>query len=121
MAADSLRSAWDMMRAWSPMWESPISPSISALGTSAATLSITTTSHGATSDQVLGYLQRLLRGIRLGDEEFCQINPKVAGVGSVHRVLGIDIGSSPTRLLGLRHDVLSQCGLAGGTRRRRSP
>ena len=70
--------------------------------------------HGATSDQVLGYLQRLLRGIRLRDEEFCQINPKVAGVGSVHRVLGIDIGSSPTRLLGLRHDVLSQCGLAGG-------
>ena len=40
----SLRSAWDMRRAWSPMWASPISPSISAFGTSAATESTTRTS-----------------------------------------------------------------------------
>ncbi len=40
----SFLSAWDMSRAWSPMWESPISPSISAFGTSAATESITRTS-----------------------------------------------------------------------------
>ena len=33
-----------MSRAWSPMWLSPISPSISALGTSAATESMTTMS-----------------------------------------------------------------------------
>ena len=39
-----LRSAWDMSRAWRPTWLSPISPSISALGTSAATESMTTTS-----------------------------------------------------------------------------
>src|ERR1022692_1196761 len=40
----SLRMAWDMSRACNPMWLSPISPSSSALGTSAATESITTTS-----------------------------------------------------------------------------
>src|SRR5437867_1264125 len=34
--AVSFRSAWDMRRAWSPICASPISPSISALGTSAA-------------------------------------------------------------------------------------
>ena len=39
-----LRSAWLMRRAWSPTWLSPISPSISAFGTSAATESITTMS-----------------------------------------------------------------------------
>src|SRR4051812_39423366 len=42
--AVSLRSACDMRRACRPMCESPISPSISALGTSAATESMTTRS-----------------------------------------------------------------------------
>ena len=37
----SLRMAWLMRRAWSPICGSPMSPSISALGTSAATLSTT--------------------------------------------------------------------------------
>ena len=36
-----LRRAWLMRRACRPTWESPISPSISALGTSAATESMT--------------------------------------------------------------------------------
>ena len=40
----NLRRAWLINRACRPMWESPISPSISALGTNAATLSTTTTS-----------------------------------------------------------------------------
>ena len=40
----SLRSAWDIRRACRPTCESPISPSISACGTSAATESTTTTS-----------------------------------------------------------------------------
>ncbi len=37
-----LRSAWLIKRAWRPTWLSPISPSISARGTSAATESMTT-------------------------------------------------------------------------------
>ncbi|GIU89994.1 MAG: hypothetical protein KatS3mg010_1093 [Acidimicrobiia bacterium] len=40
----SLRSAWLIRRAWSPTCASPISPSISARGTSAATESTTSTS-----------------------------------------------------------------------------
>ena len=44
MAAVSLRSAWLMRRACRPMNWSPISPSISARGTRAATESITMTS-----------------------------------------------------------------------------
>ena len=39
--AVSLRRAWDMSRAWRPTWESPMSPSISARGVSAATESMT--------------------------------------------------------------------------------
>lgn len=43
----SLRMAWDMSLAWSPMCESPIRPSISAFGVRAATESITTKSKAA--------------------------------------------------------------------------
>ena len=39
----SLRNACDISRAWRPTCESPISPSISAFGVSAATESIATT------------------------------------------------------------------------------
>ena len=42
--AVSLRSAWLIRRACRPTWLSPISPSISARGVSAATESMTTTS-----------------------------------------------------------------------------
>ena len=44
MAPVSLRRAWDMSRAWTPTKLSPISPSISARVTMAATESMTTTS-----------------------------------------------------------------------------
>src|SRR5256885_273072 len=44
IAPASLRNAWLIRRAWSPGSESPMSPSISAFGTSAATESTTTTS-----------------------------------------------------------------------------
>ena len=40
----SFRSAWLISRAWRPTWLSPISPSISAFGVSAATESTATTS-----------------------------------------------------------------------------
>ena len=44
MAAVSFLRAWDISLACSPTWESPISPSISALGTRAATESTITIS-----------------------------------------------------------------------------
>ena len=43
IAAVSLRIAWHISRAWAPTWASPISPSSSAFGVSAATESTTTT------------------------------------------------------------------------------
>ncbi|MCY1489596.1 hypothetical protein D9M68_233250 [compost metagenome] len=51
----TLRSAWDIRRACRPTWESPISPSISAFGTSAATEStmITSTALERTSMSVI--------------------------------------------------------------------
>ncbi len=44
MTEVSFRSAWDMSLACRPTWLSPMSPSISDLGTSAATESTTTMS-----------------------------------------------------------------------------
>jgi hypothetical protein len=44
MAEVSLRRAWDISRAWEPIWASPMSPSISERGTRAATESTTATS-----------------------------------------------------------------------------
>jgi len=44
MVPVNFRSAWDMSRAWPPTWVSPISPSSSAWGMSAATESMTMTS-----------------------------------------------------------------------------
>ena len=44
MEPESFRRAWLISRAWRPTWMSPISPSISALGTRAATLSMMTRS-----------------------------------------------------------------------------
>ena len=69
----SLRSAWDMRRACNPMWTSPISPSISARGTSAATESITTTS-SAGADQHVRDLECLLPCVRLRDEQLIDID-----------------------------------------------
>jgi hypothetical protein len=47
----SLRSAWLISRACRPTWLSPISPSISAFGVSAATLSIATDVERPGADQ----------------------------------------------------------------------
>ena len=44
MLPASFRNAWDISRAWRPTKVSPISPSISCRGVSAATESTTTTS-----------------------------------------------------------------------------
>ena len=70
----SLRSAWDIKRAWSPMWVSPISPSISARGTRAATESIDDNIDRAGTDQHLGDLERLLAVVGLGDQQLVDVD-----------------------------------------------
>ena len=63
----SLRRACDVNLACKPMWESPISPSSSALGTSAATESTTGTYDGAGADECLDDFEGLLAVVELGD------------------------------------------------------
>ena len=88
--AVSLRSAWLMSRACRPMCASPMSPSISALGVSAATESMTTRSTAPERVSISADLERLLAGVGLGDEEPLGVDADGAGVGDVERVLGVD-------------------------------
>ena len=108
----SLRSAWLMSRAWMPTNESPISPSISARGTSAATESTTTTVDAAGADERLGDLERLLAGVGLADEQLVDVDAAGAGVAGIERVLDVDEGGDAALALGLGDDVLADRGLA---------
>src|SRR5881409_1138136 len=85
----SLRSACDINRACRPICASPISPSISAFGTSAATESTTTTStppdRMRTSD-----LERLLAVVGLRHEEVVEVDAQLLRVRGIERMLGID-------------------------------
>ena len=110
--AVSLRSAWLISRAWRPGSESPISPSSSARGTSAATLSITSTSSAPERTQCVGDLQRLLARVRLGDQQLLQIDAELARIGRVERMLGIDEGAGAAGLLRFSDGVQRQRRLA---------
>ena len=98
----SLRSAWLISRAWMPTKLSPISPSISARGTRAATESSDDDVHAAGPDQGLGDLERLLAGVRLADEELVHVDAAGARVARVQRVLDVDE----------RRDAASRCASA---------
>ena len=67
---------------------------------------------GAAPYQLFRYIQSLFGAVRLGDQQIVQIQPAITRVMRVHGVLHIDIGGQTTRLLGLRHNVNSQGGLA---------
>ena len=86
----SLRSACDMSRACSPICASPISPSISAFGTSAATESTTTTSTPFGADEHFDDFERLFAVVGLRDEQVVEIDAELLRVGRVERVLGVD-------------------------------
>ena len=62
----SLRSAWLISRAWRPTWVSPISPSISARGVSAATESMTTHVERARADRACRRSRAPARPCRAG-------------------------------------------------------
>src|SRR3984893_2440134 len=59
----------------------------------------------ARTDEGVRDLQRLLAGIRLGDQQIVYIDAELAGIGRVERVLGIDKGTSPAAALRLGDDV----------------
>ena len=112
----SLRSACDMRRACRPICASPISPSISALGTSAATESTTTTSTLLERIEDLDDLERLLAVVRLRDEQVVEIDAELLRVLRVERVLGIDERGHAAALLRFGNDLQRERRLAGRLR-----
>ena len=110
--AVSLRSAWDMSRAWRPTWVSPISPSISARGVSAATESMTTTSSAPErmSMSAISSACSPVSGWEI--EQLVDVDADGLGVDRVHGVLGVDVGADAAVALGLGHDVHGEGGLA---------
>ena len=116
IAEVSLRIAWVISRAWAPTWASPISPSSSDFGVSAATEFDDDDRDRAGAHQRLGDLERLLAGVGLGDQELVDVDAELLGVDRVERVLGVDEGADAALALLLGDDVQRQRGLARALR-----
>jgi len=99
-----------------PICISPISPSISALGVSAATESTTTmsTAPERTSMSVISRACSPLSGLR--DQQLGHVDAQLLGVGRVERVLGVDECGGAALALHLRDDRERERGLARGLR-----
>ena len=108
----SLRSACDISRACRPICASPISPSISAFGTSAATESTTTTSTPFGADEHFDDFERLLAVVGLRDQQVVEVDAELLRVGRVERVLGVDERRHAAQLLRLGDDLQRERGLA---------
>ena len=111
-----MRSACDMSRACRPTNVSPISPSISARGVSAATESTTTTSTAPERNKRVCDLQRLFAGIRLGNQHGVNIHADTGGIVRVKRVLGVDECDLAAALLRLCDDMQCKRRFTGGFR-----
>ena len=68
----------------------------------------------AGAHQSLSDLQRLLAGVRLGDEHLVNVHPQSPGIGGVQSVFRIHKGHLAAGLLGLGNDMEGQGGLTGG-------
>ncbi len=112
IAPESLRSACDIRRACIPMLASPISPSISARGTRAATESITTTSTAAERTRV-SQISRACSPVSGWEmSRFSISTPQLSGIARVEGMFHIDIGCHTAQLLRLGDDVLADGGLS---------
>ena len=63
-------------------------------------------------DERLGDFQRLLTGVRLGDQQGVHVHPQGPGVHRIEGVLHVDERRLAALLLGLRHGMQRQGGLA---------
>ena len=70
----------------------------------------------AGADEHVGDLQRLLAGVRLGDEQRVGVHAELLRVVRVERVLGVDEGRDPAGLLRVRDRVQGQGRLAAALR-----
>jgi hypothetical protein len=107
--AVSLRRAWLISRACNPGCDSPISPSISALGVSAATESTTSTSIAPerTSVSVISSACSPVSGWEIR-------RSSSAGVDRIERVFGVDEGANAALLLRFGDHMQRQRRLARG-------
>ena len=110
--AVSLRSACDISRACRPICGSPISPSSSALGTSAATESTTMMSTAFERISVFRDFEGLLAVVRLRDEKIVHIHAQLARVDGIERVLRVNERGLAAELLRFGDDVQSEGRLA---------
>ena len=95
---------------------SPISPSISAFGVSAATESMTTmsTAPERTSMSVISSACSPVSGCETSRSSM--LTPSFSAYAGIERVLGVDEGRGAAELLRLGDDLQRQRGLAGGLR-----
>ena len=93
----------------------PISPSISALGTNAATESTTITSI-ARCGRGFPQFRGLLAGIRLRHEQVVGVHAQLLGIGQIQRMFGIDERRDATGLLRLGDGMQRQGGFTGRLR-----
>ena len=70
----------------------------------------------ARTHQGVGNLQRLLAGVRLGDQQLLHVHAELLGIGRVERVLRIDEGAGTAGLLRLRDHMQGQGRLARALR-----
>ena len=110
----SLRRAWDMRRACRPMWESPISPSSSALGTRAATESTTSTSMAPDRTRASVISRACSPRVGLGNEQVVDVDAEFLGVAGIEGVLGVNECSQAAGALRLGDDLEGDCGFARG-------
>ena len=64
------------------------------------------------ADQGVADFQRLLAGVRLGDEQLGQFDAQLGRILDIERVLGIDEGTGTTELLHFGNDLQRERGLA---------
>ena len=114
--AVSLRSAWLISRACRPGWLSPISPSSSARGTSAATESMTSTSTAPERTSVSAISSACSPASGWEIRRSSTLTPELARIDRVERVLGVDEGADAALLLRFRQAMQRERGLAGGFR-----
>src|SRR3984893_11276316 len=69
--------------------------------------------NGSGADQRVRYLERLLAGIGLGNQQVVDIDAELAGIGRVERVLGVDEGAGSAAALRFGNDMQGKRRLAG--------
>ena len=71
---------------------------------------------GAGAHQRVADLESLLAGVGLRDQQVLQVDPQLAGIDRVQRMLGVDEGADAALALRLGHRMERQRGLAGALR-----